>query len=66
VVVPEDMHIIEHETIVMETDPAPADSSENSKRGIFSIGDSYVNTFYVGSITVVGLFILFRMMQKSK
>ena len=67
-VVPDYMHMDEvdnaNQLLSMETHPDPDDDKKN--RNIFSIGDNYINTFYVGSVTIVGLFILFRMMQKSK
>jgi hypothetical protein len=31
-----------------------------------SMKDNYVMQFYIGSLTIVGLFVLFRMIQKSK
>ena len=67
-VVPDYMHMDEPDNtnalLSMETHPDPDDGKKN--RSIFSIGDNYINTFYIGSVTVVGLFILFRMMQKTK
>lgn len=32
---------------------------------IFSLGDDPIKTFYIGSVTVVGLFILYRMLIKK-
>jgi hypothetical protein len=33
---------------------------------IFSIGKNPVNGFFIGSVTVLGLFILYRLLQKTK
>jgi thiol-disulfide isomerase/thioredoxin len=39
---------------------------DDKKRDIFSLDNDYIKTFYVGSITVVGLYILFRILNKTK
>ncbi len=46
----------------------PESSSQSSKKTTDSekTTDDYLFQFYLGSLTVVGLFILFRMIQKSK
>jgi len=42
-----------------------SDNDENDdKNGRFNFINDPINTFFIGSITVVGLFILFRMLQK--
>jgi GTPase len=47
--------------------PTPnEDDDENAKRNIFVLGNDPVNVFYIGSITVVGLYILFRILSKTK
>jgi FlaG/FlaF family flagellin (archaellin) len=33
---------------------------------IFDIGENRINQFFIGSITVIGLFMLYRMMQKHR
>jgi hypothetical protein len=38
---------------------------DNNRLNRFSIGEDMIKTFYVGSVTVVGLFILYRLLQKS-
>ena len=38
----------------------------DAKYSDYSTGDNLIHQFYIGSITVVGLFILFRIMQKTK
>ncbi len=43
--------------------PSPSPSSQPSPE---KTTDDYLFQFYLGSMTVVGLFILFRMIQKSK
>ena len=44
-----------------ESSPTPPPSPKPEKTT-----DDYIFHFYLGSLTVVGLFILFRMIQKSK
>ena len=39
---------------------------ENPRPKLDKTFDDYVFQFYIGSLTVVGLFILFRMIQKSR
>ena len=46
--------------------PTPDDDDDDSKRNLFSLGNDPVNVFYIGSITVVGLYILFRILSKTK
>lgn len=49
--------------------PTPdADDDDNDKkyRNVFSLGNDPVNVFYIGSVTVVGLYILFRILSKTK
>jgi len=41
-------------------------NDNNEKKDIFSIDDNMITKFYVGSITVVGLYILFRLLNKNK
>lgn len=44
------------------------DDDENNRRknDIFYLGKDSINAFYIGSVTVVGLYILFRILQKTK
>jgi hypothetical protein len=52
--------------LVIENDEYD-DSNENNKTiDIFDLENDYVKTFYIGSITVVGLYILYRILDKSK
>jgi hypothetical protein len=52
--------------------PTPGDDSdddediETKRHNLFSLGSDPVNVFYIGSITVVGLYILFRILSKNK
>ena len=48
--------------------PTPSDDDENDEndKNIFSLGQDPIKTFYIGSITVVGLYILFRILSKTK
>lgn len=39
---------------------------ENQEKSIYSIGTNSVNGFFIGSVTVLGLFILYRLLQKTK
>ena len=69
-VIPQYMHIDEEPAILSQLD-SHVEEKEGSelneeKKSIFSIGDDYINNFYVGSVTIVGLFILFRLLQKTK
>ena len=41
------------------------DQDDKKKENPFSLKGDNVNTFYIGSITVLGLFILYRIMVKS-
>lgn len=43
----------------------PPDDDNRRRPDIYSIGDDMIKTFYVGSVTIVGLFILYRILQKS-
>jgi len=36
------------------------------KSDIFDLKHDYINTFYIGSITIVGLFILYRILDRTK
>jgi len=44
--------------------PTPTNDDENDD--IFSLGNDSIKIFYIGSITVVGLYILFRILSKTK
>ena len=73
-VIPQYMNIDEEPDLLSQLDSDSKDieesneenKSQNQKKSIFSIGDDYINNFYIGSVTVVGLFILFRILQKTK
>ena len=43
---------------------APLVTSKPPKTNIFSLGPDPIKNFYIGSITVVGLFILYRIITK--
>jgi len=40
--------------------------SSDYKKDEFNLDNEYIKTFYIGSITVVGLYILFRILDKSR
>jgi len=42
------------------------DGSEKKTKNIFHIGPNPINQFFIGSVTVVGLFILYRFLHKNK
>lgn len=48
------------------SEPEPESKSDSSLQNSEKTTDDYIFQFYLGSLTVVGLFILFRMIQKSK
>jgi len=57
-----------HTEIVEETviSPVQMPTLGTTCKKPFRMGDDMVENFYIGSLSVVGLFILFRMMQKSR
>ena len=66
--IPQYMQIEETPLDLFSQSDEPESYSEETKNQLsaFSIGDSSINRFYIGSVTVVGLFILFRLLQKTK
>lgn len=46
--------------------PTPDADDDENNRDIFSLGKDPVKIFYIGSVTVVGLYILFRILSKTK
>ena len=44
---------------------APLVTSPTKTPDIFALGEDPIKTFYIGSITVVGLFILYRILTKK-
>ena len=42
------------------------DNINTNTNDIFYMNNDYVKTFYIGSITVVGLYILFRILDRTK
>ena len=43
---------------------SPLATSESANK-IFSLGDDPIKSFYIGSVTIVGLFILYKMLIKK-
>ena len=41
-------------------------SGSKKEKPIYSIGTSPVNQFFIGSVTVLGLFVLYRLLHKTK
>jgi hypothetical protein len=61
IVIPKEMSIED------EDDTCSGSSISNlNTTDIFDIDNDYVKTFYIGSITVVGLYILYRILDKRK
>lgn len=46
--------------------PTPDEDDDEKIDNIFSLGNDPVKVFYIGSITVVGLYILYRILSKTK
>jgi len=61
---PKDMQIDEEADKLYENEKIYSPSEKEPD--IFSLDNDYIKTFYVGSITVVGLYILFRILNKTK
>lgn len=70
--IPKDMQIEEvdklydNKNIYSPTNNELVYDDDDKKRDIFALDNDYIKTFYVGSITVVGLYILFRILNKTK
>ena len=64
IVIPKDM-VIEDEHDEDDTCNVPSNTNSNTT-DIFDLENDYVKTFYIGSITVVGLYILYRILDKRK
>ena len=43
-----------------------SETDDDEKNGRFNFINDPINSFFIGSITVVGLFVLFRLLQKTK
>jgi len=57
------------EMIELETSSSSSfsiDINEDNKYGKFNFIKDPINSFFIGSFTVVGLFVLFRFLQKNK
>lgn len=54
------------EDTMSETSETSETNDTINTNDIFSLDNDYVKTFYIGSITVVGLYILFRILDKTK
>ena len=53
------------EPLTMLSPESIDEDDEDKNPDLFSLGDDPIKTFYIGSITVVGLFILYRMLTKK-
>jgi hypothetical protein len=63
IVIPKQLQISQIETDVVFADAD--DDDDDEKPNIFSLGNDPIKTFYIGSITAVGLFILYRILTKK-
>jgi len=63
VVIPSNM-VLDKDDISDEIESEYEKTTE--KNDIFSLDNDYIKTFYIGSITVVGLYILFRILDKTR
>jgi hypothetical protein len=61
IVIPKELKVEED-----DTDESSIDESTINTNDLFNLENDYVKTFYIGSITVVGLYILYRILDKSK
>jgi hypothetical protein len=59
IMIPKDLQV-EEETC------SGSSNSDTKMTDIFDLENDYVKTFYIGSITVVGLYILYRILDKRK
>lgn len=70
----DDENVVIPSNMVLDNDDISDDENESvneyekttGKNDIFSLDNDYINTFYIGSITVVGLYILFRILDKTR
>lgn len=70
----DDENVVIPSNIAVDQDDISDDENESTneyekttgKNDIFSLDNDYINTFYIGSITVVGLYILFRILDKTR
>jgi hypothetical protein len=53
------------EPLTMLSPESIDEDDEDETLDMFSLGGDSIKTFYIGSITVVGLFILYRMLTKK-
>lgn len=62
IVIPKEMKVEDED----EDENSCSDDTSKKTIDIFDLENDYVKTFYIGSITVVGLYILYRILDKSK
>jgi len=48
-----------------ESVDTPLETSVSPTKDIFSLGNDPIKNFYIGSVTVIGLFILYRMLNRK-
>ena len=59
-------NMAEYNEEMMTVDANDDDDLKKKLYSIFDIGENPVTSFYVGSVTVVGLYILFCLLRKSR
>jgi hypothetical protein len=61
-----DKNELDYKTAILPSIPSfDVPPEDDNRLNRFSIGEDMIKTFYVGSVTIVGLFILYRLLQKS-
>jgi hypothetical protein len=58
--------VIPKELKAEDEDCTYSDNAIMNTNDIFNLDNDYIKTFYIGSITVVGLYILYRILDKTK
>lgn len=64
--IPSNMKINESSDSSESSNSSKSLDSSDYKKDEFNLDNEYIKTFYIGSITVVGLYILFRIIDKSR
>jgi hypothetical protein len=49
-----------------ESDSESKTDKKSKEKPIYSVGSSPINNIFIGSVTVLGLFLLYRLLQKGK
>jgi hypothetical protein len=49
-----------------DSDSESETGSETKEKPFYSVGNNPINNIFIGSVTVLGLFLLYRLLQKGK